>query len=105
MMDRKWTPGPWVWVKPNRWPDHQMEEQGLGRFKSGHVSVCEFGHNAQFYPSEGVPPNDADGNLIAAAPDLYEALEDLAEKMASYMDDESVQLVASALAKARGETQ
>lgn len=113
--ERKWTPGPWVWVKPNFWPDHHMKEQGLGRFKAGHVSICEFGHNAQYYPSEGRPPNDADGNLIAAAPDMYEALEEcLNAEMArrkklkdgapaSEYSDARIGRIRAALAKARGE--
>ncbi len=36
--------------------------------------VCWFGDNETYYPTEGTPPTAADACLIAAAPDLLEAL-------------------------------
>ena len=36
--------------------------------------VCWFGDCETYYPTEGTPPTAADARLIAAAPDLLEAL-------------------------------
>lgn len=93
-MERKWTPGPWVAgpryrsiISDN--PTGYEDEDSIEAY-GGHL-VCE---SVKW---------DANAHLIAAAPDLYEALEDLAKQTAVYMDDETVQVVASALRKARGE--
>lgn len=80
-MERKWTPGPWV---VNR-------ERGI----RGAGGECV----ASTYCAGPVD----DAHLIAAAPDLYEALEDLAADMIVHMDDLTIAVVHNALAKARGE--
>lgn len=92
MSDTKWTPGPWVaaatsdlmlWVARGE-PDGEIIAQ-----------------------LDSVNPYDA--HLIAAAPDLYEALEDLFKELTlgdfdlpSSLKPEIAQ-AAKALAKARGE--
>lgn len=50
-------------------------EGDLGGFKDALGNwVCEFGDSTCYYPTEGTPPSDANARLIAAAPDLLEAL-------------------------------
>lgn len=55
----------------------------------------------------GEPARIANARLIAAAPELYEAVEDLAERMIgafpSLADTPEIQRAKAALAKARGE--
>lgn len=89
-MERKWTPGPW-WIngqKSVRGPD--FEYIANANWKNGKA-------NAQ---------------MIAAAPDLYQALEEMVNEQVDYMtrnalgDPEkqfSIKLARAALAKARGE--
>jgi hypothetical protein len=36
--------------------------------------VCSFGNAARYYPTEGDPPSDANGEVIAAAPEMLELL-------------------------------
>jgi hypothetical protein len=79
-MKKKWTPGPWV-AECSAHPDFSHT---VG---SDYDSVC-----AAF--------NADDAQLIAAAPDLYEALERV---MLNGIDDNNIGMVASALSKARGE--
>jgi hypothetical protein len=59
MSERKWTPGPWFVGK-----DLSIGPNGQG--VSVIVAACDYDHA------------DANAHLIAAAPDLYEALEDAA---------------------------
>lgn len=92
-MERKWTPGPW------KIGLHYMSIVADG--KTGHDDPESVKAYNGHLVCESVNPTNA--HLIAAAPDLYEALEELAEKMAANMDDETVRVVASALRKARGE--
>lgn len=91
MTERKWTPGPWVW------------RTGKGSWQGSiEPDICDFGDDTHYYPSEGTPPNEANAHLIAAAPDLYEALERLVIELdgsgMEWADDANI-----ALAKARGE--
>lgn len=68
-MTSKHTPGPWTWGK------RRLAESPVGTLygQSGSV-VCDFGDDTEFYPSAGELPSEADARLIAAAPDLLEAL-------------------------------
>lgn len=96
MTDTKFTPGPWEVKYKNG------ETQLL--MSDGDIHMC----NMHYYP--WVPENDADWHLIAAAPDLYEALERAEYMLRQYgMRPEFYREVASearaALAKARGEHQ
>lgn len=60
------TPGPW------RFEEERGED--MGGFYAGEDIVCHFGDSTQFYPSEGIPPSEANARLIAAAPDLLKAV-------------------------------
>lgn len=106
MTEAKFTKGPWVWV------DKLL--QGRAKYagpydNGGFVSadgemVCWFGDAEQYYPSDGEAPSDEDKHLIAAAPDMYEALELVAKSGAfSCFEDAMWDAVNDALAKARGE--
>ena len=95
MTERKWTPGPWeadgCFIDANRC----MEQ------------VCNTLSSVN-------GRNFADARLIAAAPDLYEALESAEESIATFMGvhgypmdsgaGDILRQVSAALAKARGET-
>lgn len=93
MTERKWTPGPWKWV------------EGKGTWRGSiEPDVCDFGDDTQYYPTEGEPPNEANAHLIAAAPDLYDALEALlVTKAPDFIPSRLWDDARAALAKARGE--
>ena len=69
------TKGPWKWEEQNGSTMPML--WGLGD-----NLVCSFGDCETYYPTEGTPPEDADRLLIAAAPDLLEA----AEEVLKYVD-------------------
>jgi hypothetical protein len=94
MTDPKFTPGPWEVKYKNG------ETQLL--MSDGDIHMC----NMHYYP--WVPENDADWHLIAAAPDLYEALEAVLSSipdMGNYYDgaEDAFEQARTALAKARGD--
>lgn len=87
MTERKWTPGPWEVAAGNGY-DQILAADGSSLMA-----------NETYYP--WVPYKMEDWHLIAAAPDLYEALE-LVDQY--YGEDSDVfWKVREALAKARGE--
>ena len=63
---RQHTPGPWHW--------EDGEFSALPRLMAQAVEVCNFGDREQYYPTEGLPPEDEDARLIAASPELLAAL-------------------------------
>ena len=81
------TPGPW---------NLERDCNGVPEFVfGGDVCVCDFGIEA---------PKPEDARLIAAAPELYEALENLIDFLFHGKKDRQMILRAkAALAKARGE--
>ena len=94
MSDTKWTPGPWRIgryhhvVLPN--PDCQKSE-------GGGEGICHVYGDAH--------KRVANSHLIAAAPELYEALEDALHFMESVGPPRYVRMQCeSALAKARGQS-
>lgn len=100
MTDRKWTPGPWA----------VEYKHGTTRLVAGgEVTMCD----ETYYP--WAPENDADWHLIAAAPELYEALKAMVYETThlSPEDDdgshwckisrEALSNARAALAKARGQ--
>ena len=67
MTDTKWTPGPWKWRTSNSWRRLKRDDRGISQ------SVLE-----PYVCSGGQPDisiSDEDMHLIAAAPEMYEALE------------------------------
>lgn len=105
MTETKFTPGPWVAV-----------DEGRGRDRNWCVMVPE---ESRFGPYIATIHNTADhakanAHLIAAAPELYEALEavlDLRENTSPFGGelqadriDRTIEAASAALAKARGES-
>lgn len=104
MSEKKWTPGPWVvnpeFIKWARLGDHSESPTAILSDKGKKVLYC----------SEWLNVEDSDVALMAAAPELYEALFRLTtecvidgkEGEAGY--DCWIHHAKAALAKARGET-
>jgi hypothetical protein len=90
------TPGPWHWK--------DGEEEDMPELVAPTGRVCWFGNDTQYYPTAGEPPSEADCRLIAAAPDLLQALRDLVDVMTGRMEGETVALhnALAALMKADG---
>lgn len=85
----KFTKGPWVVAKGEHY----------ACVKSGGGVICD----ARIVNS--VLPSTADLNLIAAAPDLYEALSDVVDFISAlgYENSDQYQAAVYTLAKVRGE--
>lgn len=92
MSNQKWTPGPWSFV---------IEDGDNHIYAHGESIMCDM----DYYP--WVPGNKNDWSLIAAAPELYEALENVLDSWQygeSITEGQDVYNAArAALAKARGE--
>jgi len=56
---------------PGTWELDPAKGDWMGGFYSGETPVCTFGDAQIYYPTEGEPPNYANAQLIAAAPDLH----------------------------------
>lgn len=92
MSEKKWTPGPWEWRR-----------YGNDKVTPTLISTTEFAYGSVPEPIDFYSPMNA--ALIAAAPDLYDALENVAAKMREmYLDDERAYADAiAALSRARGQ--
>jgi hypothetical protein len=93
-MKNKHTSGPWA-------------ADGLVITSPGRSIVCWMGEAAQF-PGDMVKDcenSDANGRLIAAAPDLYAALQRMLSPTGYTGDNSITKQAKAALAKARGETE
>jgi hypothetical protein len=66
MMGNAWTPGPWVFYAPNSWKD------GLGYVRSHVQDGREIAHTGD--TKTPAAENIANARLIAAAPEMAEAL-------------------------------
>jgi len=103
MSETKWTPGPW---KVNKYGS-------IGAGPLGHMPVV--GYVEPFYGEDKRDgDSSANASLIAAAPELYEALTNLTRFCAAYRairEDKSEHLARvisaarAAIAKARGESE
>lgn len=93
MNELKWTPGPWAVVNTNwePWPD-------AVEVNADNEVICfTGGHDAE--------RQKANARLIAAAPDLAEALEAAANSAGfQYMISETRAKIDAALSKAKGPT-
>ncbi|MFP1634120.1 hypothetical protein ACLB6G_20515 [Zhengella sp. ZM62] len=101
MSKPKWTPEPWV----N--DDGLVTGQESRERFTGQTSLDIF--DASQWPEELADEAEATAHLIAAAPDLYEALETALNFIANTENElgvtlDSGDLARMALAKARGET-
>ena len=98
----KHTPGPWVFEA--RDGDHPLNDQdgwgcdGLWAVDGGFILGAGPGWDSSY-----VAPDDADARLIAAAPELLEALVDLVAFYPPDSTDAAVTSARAAIAKATGE--
>lgn len=96
MSETKHTPGPWEW-KDGEYDDDLMF------LASASGTICTFG-NCDYYERCGELPNEADCRLIAAAPELLEALKRCLEIMSNggtwTLEDQNA--AHAAIAKAEG---
>jgi hypothetical protein len=85
----KWSPGPW-WVV--------VDENEVMSSNGGNIADC-------WSAFAGIDDDEATANahLIAAAPDLYEALAEAADPLSGYLCGPALDRARAALAKARGE--
>lgn len=90
--EKKWTPGPWT-IAHNVWGMNGISTVDLEKEITPHLSVRSEEEEANAY-------------LIAAAPDLVEALESLYERYIACIGNEGPEASAArqALARAYGET-
>lgn len=94
MAETKFTPRPWSIFGPLSDKHEPAYRVSAERTLSLTVSPCPDG----FVHGE----NKANAHLIAAAPDLYEALELLLSAQGK-MEEKAIKMAKAALAKARGE--
>lgn len=106
------TPGPWEWEgNPNRDENYYDGPLAVLRGPNGE-EICSFGDCTQYYPSQGVEPQPDDARLIAAAPELLEALCEL-KRLGEHgmtpnptewltFHDKVAQIASAAIAKAEG---
>lgn len=91
------TPGPW------RWEDGDEQMGDNGRFVGADgEDVCTFGGGQTGDQYQGDPPSDADRLLIAAAPELLEALTSMVLSFKSYPASPAEKFARAAIAKATG---
>lgn len=79
MIERSWTPGPWVYDSGSFYAQCQLDSAGLTKRLRGsdrdlfEMPIAEIGR--------GRPENSkANARLIAAAPEMFELLEDIYER-------------------------
>jgi len=99
--ETKFTPGPWVSFYKRKYDEWHVSMPAEGSFMK--AGLCPDGIES--------PNREADAHLIAAAPDMYEALEAAAEEAESVFvalgfppEISSLKVkIEAALSKARGE--
>ena len=107
-MSEKFTPGPWYADKYGKiWRNVPSDLYEYGGKIAGDMPLALV--NRGWYEKDETPyPQQANANLIAAAPDMYEALECACDKYCiGYAGDSLVKcedcVINKALRKARGE--
>ncbi len=90
-METKFTNGPWIKVENSSYFDIGPEDQ------NGYNGIGDLVCIGVLFEYE------ANANLIAAAPEMYEMLNDVANKLFDMGDVKSMRKIEKLLAKARGE--
>jgi hypothetical protein len=93
------TRGPW------RFEEDADDVDDMGRFVGADGTiVCSFGDDTCYYPTAGRPPDGADRQLIAAAPELLEFAELYVEawKTGEVSDKGLLKVAEQCIAKATG---
>jgi len=79
MTETKHTPGPWKIVRNMGFGVEGVKETDDPECQMGFAGpngerVCWFGQSADYYPTEGDEPSEADARIMVAAPDLLAEL-------------------------------
>lgn len=115
MTETPWTPGPWRWLTEDsrEWNGKDGDENNVGMYG---VTLC--GPRGETVADEAFP-KAADARLIAAAPELAEALQELTLTAQALRDqvasggpaimiiprlDDQLKHARAALARAKGDT-
>jgi len=101
----KWTPGPWVRYFDNECNHFYIAQQDGAPYTPNYSDVACM--RVETYGGEYHAIQQSNANLIAAAPELYEALDSLANHFppcATEGEFEALNAAYAALAKARGES-
>lgn len=97
------TPGPWFY-RPQPYDDWGWVRDGNGRMVA-QARAPEAGE-LEDYRASDTDPYEANARLIAAAPDLYEALKSLRDSMVTYRKEieieDWIEIAEAALAHAEG---
>jgi hypothetical protein len=89
------TRGPW------RFEEDADDIDDMGRFVGADGTiVCSFGDDTTYYPTAGSPPEGADRQLIAAAPQMLAVL--LQIRRMGYADIGDRMMIDAAIARATG---
>lgn len=101
--ETKWTLGPWEWIAP----DHSVTFLAPAAEPLNAIVTVRTCSSCDKRQSNCCAPSEANARLIAAAPELYEALENLVADVADYeawqRPCHAVNVANAALKKARGE--
>ena len=97
----KFTRGPWEWVE-DRWHGGYTGICGANNQEVLFPNHCNDGDDGDAWFED--LPSEADRNLIAAAPDLYDVLRGLIDDETNFIwENDLIRMAKAALAKANGE--
>lgn len=92
----KWTPGPWAFDPINT-------ELVIQENSDPYTYVAEIWYDEPELDGVSYEEREANANLIAPAPDLYKALDQLVSRFVGHEDDREIVEARAALSKALGE--
>ena len=112
MSEPRWTPGPWEADCPDDAQEWNINApNGEPRLQYASWTGLAIVYGSEDWPGDGAAIGRANAHLIAAAPDLYEALEALVtvsttpdERQRPNQWNDAWAAARAALRKARGET-
>lgn len=105
MSETKFTPAPWKAEYGSVVTDYKPDTKRIHGYGADNDFVCDL-NDGEYHEYYSADEQEANTNLIAAAPELYEALDRLVNWIETeYGCTERVNDAVEAMAKARGETQ